>query len=115
LSKDGSSKLETVAKTITTEFQGVSLVNTSREERTKLGIKSGVKVEKIENGAFKAAGIPKGFVITHINNEPVYSAQGAVSVLEALKGSIVVEGILPGAGEKIYAVKLPKSESKSEE
>lgn len=115
LSKDGSAKLETVAKSSATEFQGVALVNTSREERTKLGIKSGVKVEKIETGAFKNAGIPKGFVITHINNEPVYSAQGAVSVLESLKGSIVIEGILPGSGEKIYAVKLPKEETKTEE
>ena len=110
LGEDGTAKLETAAKSTGTEFQGMKLENTSREERTKLNIKTGVKVSGLSSGVFKTAGIPEGFVITHINNEPVYSAQGAVSVLKALKGSIVVEGKTPKGEDKIIAVKLPKKE-----
>jgi hypothetical protein len=45
----------------------------------------------------------------------VYSVRGAISVLEALSGSIVVEGVMPGGEEKIFAVKLPvKSNERGE-
>lgn len=108
LGENGTAKLETASKTNTSEFLGMKLDNTTREERAKLDVKTGVKVSSIASGAFKNAGIPEGFVITMINNEPVYSAQGAVSVLKSLKGSIVVEGKTTSGQEKIFAVKLPK-------
>ncbi len=112
LSQDGDTKIEEVAKSTGTEFMGMNLVNTTREERAKLGIKSGVKIDKVDNGIFKNSGIPKGFIITHINNEQVYSAQGAISMLKSLKGSIVVEGKSPSGKEEMYAVKLPKEQEK---
>jgi S1-C subfamily serine protease len=108
LGENGTAKIEPVAKTSSSEFLGMKLDNTSREERTKLDIKTGVKVSSIGSGAFKNAGVPEGFVITMINNEPVYSAQGAVSVLKTMKGSIVIEGKTASGQEKIIAVKLPK-------
>ena len=108
LGENGSAKIETASKSSTSEYQGLKLENTTREERTKLDVKTGVKVSSIASGAFKNAGIPEGFVITMINNEPVYSAQGAISVLKSLKGSIVIEGKTIAGQEKIFAVKLPK-------
>ena len=115
LSKEGEAKLTTAKANNTSEFLGMSLGNTSQADREKLGLKSGIKVEAMQDGAFKKAGIPKGFIITHINNERVYSVRGAISVLEALSGSIVVEGVMPGGEEKIFAVKLPvKSNERGE-
>jgi S1-C subfamily serine protease len=115
LSKEGEAKLTTAKANNTSEFLGMSLSNTSQADREKLGLKSGIKVEAMQDGAFKKAGIPKGFIITHINNERVYSVRGAISVLEALSGSIVVEGVMPGGEEKIFAVKLPvKSKERGE-
>jgi hypothetical protein len=53
----------------------------------------------------------KGFLITHINNEPVYSAQGAISMLKGLRGAVAIEGKTASGTEKVLAVKLPaKSE-----
>jgi Do/DeqQ family serine protease len=108
LSKDGETKLEKVSRTNTKSFEGMNLGNTTKEERQKLEIKSGAKVESIGEGVFKDAGIPNGFVITHINNERVYSPQGAIAILSNLKGAIVVEGKTKSGKDKIFAVKLPE-------
>lgn len=108
LSKDGEAKIEKVARSNTKTFEGINLSNTTKSEREKLEIKSGAKVESIDDGAFKDAGIPAGFVITHINNERVYSPQGAMAILSNLRGAIVVEGKTKSGKEKIYAVKLPE-------
>lgn len=109
LSENGKTTLENVAKTETESYLGMKLANTSREERQKLGLKNGVKVAGVDKGLFRDAGIPTDFVITHINNEPVYSVQGAIASLKNLKGAITVEGKTPGGQEKVYAVKLPVS------
>jgi len=111
LGENGTAKLETAEKSSSSEYLGMKLENTTREERAKMDIKAGVKVSGLASGVFKTSGIPEGFVITTINNEPVYSAQGAVSVLKSLKGSIVVEGKTASGQEKIIAVKLPKAEN----
>lgn len=115
LSKEGEAKITAAVPNNAKTFNGLSLTNTTKEERAKLKIKAGAKVESIENGAFKAAGIKKGFIITHINNERVYSPQGAISVLSALSGAIVIEGKLPNGDDQIYAVKLPKKTENTEE
>jgi hypothetical protein len=64
----------------------------------------------MDKGLFKEAGIPVGFVITHINNEPVYSAKGAVSLLKSLSGAITIEGYTADKKERVFAVKLPRKD-----
>lgn len=107
LNADGKAKLETVATNEEDSYLGMKLTVLSREEKLALGVKSGVKVTELENGAFKNAGIPSQFVITHVNNEAVYSPKGVVSVLKSLTGAITIEGLTKDKQEKVYAVKLP--------
>lgn len=107
LNADGKAKLETVATNEEDSYLGMKLSVISREEKLALGVKSGVKVTELESGAFKNAGIPNQFVITHVNNEPVYSPKGVVSVLKSLTGAITIEGLTKDKQEKVYAVKLP--------
>lgn len=115
LSKDGEAKLSAAVPANSKSYLGLNLGNTTKEEREKLKIKAGAKVESIENGVFEKAGIPKGFVITHINNERVYSPQGAISVLSNLSGAIVIEGKTKSGEDRIFAVKLPNKTEKSQE
>jgi S1-C subfamily serine protease len=107
LNADGKAKLETVATNEEDSYLGMKLTVLSREEKLALGVKSGVKVTELESGTFKNAGIPSQFVITHVNNEPVYSPKGVVSVLKSLTGAITIEGLTKDKQEKVYAVKLP--------
>lgn len=108
LSKDGDSKLTTAAPANAKSYLGMNLSAITKEEREKLEIKSGAKVESIEKGIFEKSGVPKGFIITHINNERVYSPQGAISLLSSLSGAIVLEGKTKLGEDRIFAVKLPQ-------
>lgn len=107
LSEDGGTKVEMAQKSNTETYLGMTLATTSREERLKLNLKNGVRVSNITKGVFKDAGIETDFVITQINNEPVYSAQGAIAALKGLKGAVAIEGKTSAGVEKILAVKIP--------
>lgn len=108
LSKDGEAKLITAAPVSAKSYLGLTLGATTKEEREKLQIKSGAKVESIDRGIFEKAGVPNGFIITHINNERVYSPQGAISLLSSLSGAIAIEGKTKLGEDRIIAVKLPQ-------
>jgi S1-C subfamily serine protease len=110
LNAEGKTKLEVAENDVSDAYQGMKMDNVTREEKVALGVKSGVKVGAIEKGLFKEAGIPVGFVITHINNEPVYSAKGAVSLLKSLSGAITIEGYTADKKERVFAVKLPRKD-----
>jgi S1-C subfamily serine protease len=110
LSEDGNTKVQTADKTSSESYLGMSLINTSREDRMKMNLKNGVRVKDVSKGVFKDAGIPADFVITHINNESVYSVQGAIAMLKGLRGAITIEGKSVAGIEKVYAVKLPAAE-----
>ena len=107
LDADGKAKLEVAENEVIDAYLGMKMDNITREEMLALGVKSGVKVTALDKGLFKDAGIPVGFVITHINNEPVYSAKGASSLLKLLSGAIAIEGYTLDKKERVFAVKLP--------
>jgi len=107
LSTDGKSKPELAERESSSEAFGMELINTTREERLAKSIKTGVKVKSLGKGVFKDAGIPTNFIIRHINNQPVYSAAGAVSQLKSMQGAIVIEGLSQSGEEMVFGVKLP--------
>jgi S1-C subfamily serine protease len=110
LNADGKAKLEVAEAEVGDSYLGMKMDNVTREEKLALGVKSGVKVTALDKGLFKDAGIPAGFVITHINNEPVYSAKGASSLLKSLSGAITIEGFAADKKERVFAVKLPRKD-----
>lgn len=109
LSENGNVTIEKADATSSNVFEGLSLSNTTKEERLKLSLKNGVKVDASGSGPFKS--IPDGFIITSINNETIYSAQGAINNLKKLSGAIVIEGVTASGEEKVIAVKLPSKKS----
>jgi PDZ domain-containing secreted protein len=79
----------------------------SKEEKEKLGLKNGVKVENIGNGPFKGK-IPKGFVITKIDKQTVNSPQQLKSLLEKVDGAILIEGKNEDGTENVIGLKIEK-------
>jgi serine protease Do len=114
LSESGKTTIESASPETTAGIMGMEFENATREERQAMGLKNAVKVKSVSKGAFKDAGIPEGFFITHINNEPVYSVQGAVATLKTLRGAITIEGKTADGKEKIIAVKIPASSDAEE-
>lgn len=115
LSENGSSSLESASNKENGEYLGLKLENTNSEDRKKLNIRNGVRVKNVSSGVFADAGIPNDFIITHIDNEAVYSVQSAISVLKSLKGAVTIEGKTSNGGEKVYAVKLPSKKTENQE
>ena len=61
------------------------------EEAKNIGVRGGVKVKKLREGILsKQTEMRSGFIITKVNNHPVYS----VKELEDLLGGYTGEGIL---------------------
>ena len=65
-----------------------------KKELRKMNLKNGVKIQSIKDGKMKNTGLNKGFIITHLDKEPIFSKQ-LMSYLNSKKGGILVEGIYP--------------------
>ncbi|MEQ8904952.1 trypsin-like peptidase domain-containing protein [Ekhidna sp.] len=85
------------AEDLEATFESVSKV-----ERDLLGINSGVKVIDYKiNGFFAGLGIPKGFIITRINNKEIDKPEELAKILENIRGRFDVIGI-DERGRKVY-------------
>lgn len=80
--------------------------NLTPEEARDLGIRGGVRVKKIREGILSEnTQMKAGFVITRVNNRPIYSVAELEEALSGYTGDgVLVEGRYPGEqGTKYYA------------
>jgi Do/DeqQ family serine protease len=85
---------------------GAKIVNLDDQEKTRLGIKGGVKVTELQEGKLKASGIKPGFIITQINNKPVTSVDELNKTLNSIKGGVYLEGVYQNGSVAYYAFGL---------
>jgi len=88
---------------------GAQLTDLSDKEKHELGIKNGIKVEKLDNGILtRNTDIREGFVITEIDNNPVSSVKEFQQYLESKKGKgVLIGGTYPNQpGMFYYGFKL---------
>ncbi|MCD4736739.1 MAG: PDZ domain-containing protein, partial [Bacteroidales bacterium] len=90
-----------VVKRENIEILGAFFMPASQEELNKLGIHYGMKVNNLQSGKLKDAGVREGFIVTHIDNEPVRNIEDLLKMLTAKKGGTLIEGIYPN-GQNIY-------------
>ncbi len=105
-SKEGKTEFDTEMRKEEKTAQGAVLENLTKEERTKLNTKYGVKIKKVGKGAFYDEGIEDGFVITHIDKVPVSTAQEIQKILKNKEGAVLIEGIAKNGKKEAYAIKL---------
>lgn len=104
---DGKETVSIADKSELNTFKGLSFGTLSKDEKEKLGLKNGVKVENINNGPFKGK-IPKGFVITKIDKQTINSPQQLKSLLEKVDGAILIEGKNEDGTENVIGLKIEK-------
>ncbi|MCB9231184.1 MAG: trypsin-like peptidase domain-containing protein [Bacteroidia bacterium] len=80
---------------------GGEIVNLTSAEKSKLGIRQGVKVRRIDGGVLKKMEIPEGFIITKLNRKPVDSIEEVEKAMDNADGRVTVEGYNP-EGEKEF-------------
>jgi serine protease Do len=82
---------------------GAKIVEVSSEDKKKLGIKNGVKVVELTAGKLRAEGVKEGFIITQINNKPVYSVEDLKKIIDNTKGGVYIKGVYPDGVIAYYA------------
>jgi serine protease Do len=100
--KTPTGETKTVGSSEFWAYLGADLEKVDEKDLEKFNINSGVRVTKIHDGKFKAAGIPQGFVITHINRAEVQDVQDVRSYIERITGGVFIEGIGPDGKNDYY-------------
>lgn len=77
----------------TSKSLGADLERVSKVERDLLGIEQGVRVSNIRRGFISRLKIEEGFVITKVNEQPINSPEKLVSILSAIRGRVIIEGV----------------------
>jgi serine protease Do len=85
---------------------GAKFTNLDSREKSKLGLKNGVKVSEIQDGKLKTAGVKPGFVVTQINNKPVNSVDELSKIINSIKGGVYLEGVYQNGEVAYYAFGL---------
>lgn len=91
---------------------GASFKALDEKTANKLGISNGVIVTGVDRqGKFAEAGIPKGFIILEVNNQPIRSEKEVESITQSIlnRGEdkvLFIKGMLPNGRIRYIAVEL---------
>lgn len=85
---------------------GATFESVTSDEKTDLGLKSGIKVTKLLSGKLKAAGIKEGFIITSIDKKPIKTTEDLETALKTKQGGVLIEGIYPNGMRAYYGFGL---------
>lgn len=88
------------------DILGAKFENINQQEKTRLGIKYGVKVAELHPGKLRSEGVKEGFIITQVNNKPVHSIVELEKIIKGTRGGVFIEGIYPNGVVQYYAIGL---------
>jgi len=83
---------------------GADLAPISLREKKLLGVETGVKVVHLSDGRMKDAGMRVGFIITHMDSQPVASAEEVFKIINTSQRAIVVEGLFANGNKGYHAI-----------
>lgn len=89
----GNENIEKPTVSENNSVYGARLGMLSAEEKQKLNIANGVKINEIASGKLMQAGLKKGFVITHIDRQPVDKPDEVYQILRSKTGGVLIEGV----------------------
>lgn len=72
----------------------------------QLNLEHGVQVTTLSRGALSNAGIRRGFIITHISNNPVRKPGDIADILAEESGGVLIEGVYPDGRRAYYGVAI---------
>ncbi|MBL7927698.1 MAG: Do family serine endopeptidase [Bacteroidia bacterium] len=94
-----------VVRNETISVMGAQLSPITNEDKSRLGIDTGVRVAEIGSGKLNAAGIRKNFIITSIDKQPVLTTSDVEAALTKSKNEgVLIEGVYPNGMRAWYGV-----------
>jgi Do/DeqQ family serine protease len=86
---------------------GASFKPIDKQLMNKLGVQSGMQVDKIGDGMLKKGGIESGFVITQINDVEIESVEDIERAMNNVRGGVIrIEGVYPNGMRMNYGFVL---------
>lgn len=99
-----------VVKEADLDILGANFREVTEDQKAQLSIGYGLEVTKVEAGAFKEAGIGKGFIIREVNDQPVKTVEALQSIVkQASTGKepvLYIKGLWPTGKRGYFAVQL---------
>jgi Do/DeqQ family serine protease len=96
-----------VVKNADLDVLGADFREISQQQKDQLEIQYGLEVVKINSGKMKEAGVPKGFIIRQVNDEPMKTVEDLQDIVKETSTSsepvLIIKGIFP-TGKKGYFV-----------
>jgi serine protease Do len=75
----------------------------SKVEKEKLNITHGVRIASVQNGLIRRLGLPKGFIVSNINNQAMNTPQDIENILTQISGRVLIEGFHENGAKSIYS------------
>ncbi|MDH6533511.1 Do family serine endopeptidase [Parabacteroides sp. 52] len=93
------------------EVLGAAFKALSDKRKQELGLSYGIEVTGLTNGKLKEVGIPKGFIIQVVNEQPVSTPEEFEQIVEKLLKSnedkvLFIKGYMPSGRARYYAIDL---------
>jgi Do/DeqQ family serine protease len=104
--RNGNTELKRGSGASFSKIYGATLVQPTVEELTRLKLDHGVKVSEIAQGKWMQAGVKPGFIITHIDKQPVRSPNEVLQLLRVKTGGVLVEGVDRNGTPEYYGIGL---------
>ncbi len=83
---------------------GASFKPLTDGEMYYLKINHGIKVDNVDGGKFRDAGIREGFIILNVDNKPIFSVDDLKIETEGKRGGVLIEGIYPNGQSAYYGI-----------
>ena len=85
-----------VVKNADVDVLGIDVRPITDSQKKQLELNYGLEVLKVSGGKMKEAGVPKGFIITHVNDQPMKSFDDLQQVVKDSKDQmLVIKGMYP--------------------
>jgi Do/DeqQ family serine protease len=104
LLKNFSGSEEVEKPTVLYEMEGATFEDLPYRDLNRLNIDGGVRVKKIDAGAWDKAGVKEGFVITHVDKVEVDNVEDLNRILLIKRGGMLIEGIFENGEKSVYGV-----------
>jgi serine protease Do len=87
---------------------GASFEPLSPSDKSRFGLRSGVKVTDAGSGKLAEAGVPTGFILVKLNNRLVSSADDVAQILGELGpgDGVLLQGYRPNGRAEVFAFAL---------
>ena len=99
-----------VVKNADMDILGADFRPVSKKQMEQFDINYGLEVIKVSGGKMKDAGLPKGFIILRVNDEPMKSVEDMENAVKEANRSkdqvLIIKGIFPTGKRGYYVVQL---------